>query len=199
METISRLGRRFGLSRSTLLYYDRLGLLRAQARSAAGYRRYGAEAARRLELICLYRSAGVPLAQVKALLDGPAHQGAAAILEARLVALQAEAARIRAQQDVILKLLARPELARRFRGLDKDGWVAVLRSAGLDDAAMWRWHAEFERAAPEAHAELLAALRIPAPDVARIRRAARAAAIGATRRGSSIGSASRAPPRLRGG
>ena len=39
--SVSRLGRRYGLSRSTLLYYDRIGLLSASARSAAGYRVYG--------------------------------------------------------------------------------------------------------------------------------------------------------------
>src|SRR5512140_57759 len=121
METIGRLARRFGLSRSTLLYYDRIGLLPAPARSAAGYRRYGAEAVRRLELICVYRGAGVPLRGIRRLRDGP-RQGAAALLEQRLVALQAEQARIREQQDVILRLLGSPELARRYRGLDKDGW-----------------------------------------------------------------------------
>jgi DNA-binding transcriptional MerR regulator len=170
METIGRLARRFGLSRSTLLYYDRIGLFPAPARSEAGYRRYGEEAVRRLELICLYRSAGVPLREIRRLLEGP-REGAAALLEQRLAALQAEQARIREQQEVILRLL-QPGLARRYRRLDKDGWVALLRAAGLDDAAMWRWHAAFERAAPEAHREFLASLRIPDADIARIRRAA---------------------------
>ncbi len=40
--TISRLAASHNLSRSTLLYYDRLGLLRAERQSAAGYRLYGA-------------------------------------------------------------------------------------------------------------------------------------------------------------
>lgn len=117
METISRLARRFGLSRSTLLHYDRIGLLRAPARSGAGYRRYGAEAARRLERICLYRSAGVPLAEIRRILDGP-REGVAAALERRLVALREELARLRAQQDVIVRVLQRPDLPRRYRGLE---------------------------------------------------------------------------------
>lgn len=172
METISRLARRFGLSRSTLLHYDRIGLLRAPARSGAGYRRYGAEAARRLERICLYRSAGVPLSEIRRILDGP-REGVAAALERRLVALREELARLRAQQDVIVRVLQRPDLARRYRGLDRAGWAALLQAVGLDEAAMLRWHAAFEEAAPDAHQEFLESIRVPATDIQRIRRMAR--------------------------
>ncbi len=172
METISRLARRFGLSRSTLLYYDRLGLLRASARSAAGYRRYSEEDARRLELVCLYRAAGVPLADVRRILDGP-REAMSSALERRLAALQEELSRIRAQQDVIIRILKRPELARRYRGLDVHGWVRLLQAVGLDEPAMLRWHAEFERMAPEAHQEFLASLRVPKAQASRIRQAAR--------------------------
>lgn len=172
METIGRLARRYGLSRSTLLYYDRLGLLRPAARSGANYRRYGREDARRLELICLYRSAGVPLAGIRRILDGPA--GAVrGVLEARLAALQAEIAALRGQQDVVLRVLQRPDLALRYRGLDRRGWVALLRAVGLDEPAMRRWHAAFEAAAPDAHREFLRTLRIPEREIGRIRRAAR--------------------------
>lgn len=40
MYHISQLAQQFGLSRSTLLYYDRIGLLSPSARSEAGYRQY---------------------------------------------------------------------------------------------------------------------------------------------------------------
>ena len=172
METIGRLARRFGLSRSTLLYYDRIGLLRAPARSGAGYRRYGEEAARRLELIRVYRAAGVPLSAIRKILDGP-REGAAAVLEQRLVALQEELSRVRAQQDVIVRILGRPDLARRYRGLDRHGWTALLRAVGLDEPAMQRWHQAFEQAAPEAHQDFLESIRIPPADIQRIRRASR--------------------------
>ncbi len=172
METIGRLARRYGLSRSTLLYYDRIGLLRAPARSGAGYRRYGEQAARRLELIRVYRGAGVPLAAIRKILDGP-REGVAAVLEQRLVALQGELSRIRAQQDVIVRILGKPELARRYRGLDREGWTALLRAAGLDAPAMLRWHRAFESAAPEAHQDFLESIRIPPADIQRIRRASR--------------------------
>ena len=38
--TITRLAKQFKLSRSTLLYYDRIGLLRPSGRSPSNYRLY---------------------------------------------------------------------------------------------------------------------------------------------------------------
>jgi DNA-binding transcriptional MerR regulator len=51
MTTISALARRFHLSRSTLLYYDRIGLLRPGGRSLKAYRQYGETEVARLEQI----------------------------------------------------------------------------------------------------------------------------------------------------
>lgn len=48
---ITELGKRFGLSRSTLLYYDRIGLLQPSGRTEAGYREYTRSDADRLERI----------------------------------------------------------------------------------------------------------------------------------------------------
>ena len=71
METyrISELARRFGLSRSTLLYYDRLGLLRPSGRSQADYRQYSEDDLSRLERICFFRQAGLSLAEIARLLE----------------------------------------------------------------------------------------------------------------------------------
>ncbi|HJW09434.1 MAG TPA: MerR family transcriptional regulator, partial [Holophagaceae bacterium] len=57
--SISALARAFGLSRSALLHYDRVGLLRPARRSAKGYRVYSEADARRLEDICTLRRAGL--------------------------------------------------------------------------------------------------------------------------------------------
>ena len=175
METIGRLARRFGLSRSTLLYYDALGLLRPSGRSAAGYRCYEARDAARLEQVCRYRAAGVPLADIRRLLEasdgGPPGHGAtaAAVLERRLAALNAEMAQLRAQQETIVRILRRPSLRRRSRALGKAAWVRLLRAAGLDDAGMDAWHREFERFGPESHQDFLEALGLSPREVARIR------------------------------
>ena len=57
--------------------------------------------------------------------------------------------------------------------MDKERWIAILRAAGLDDAAMNAWHVEFERAAPEAHQDFLEALGIAPTEITRIRAASR--------------------------
>jgi DNA-binding transcriptional MerR regulator len=172
--SVGRLGKRFGLSRSALLYYDRIGLLSPSERSRAGYRVYGERDARRLEAICRYREIGLSLEQIRELLDGATGR-TAELLEARLDQLNTEIERLREQQRIIVRLLASPRKLRRARALDKDGWVAILRAAGLDDAAMHRWHVEFERMAAGAHQDFLESLGLPPGEIARIRRWSREA------------------------
>jgi len=70
MYRISELARRFGLSRSTLLYYDRIGLMRPSHRTAAGYRVYTSEDEQRLEAICNYRHTDMVLFPPKELTAG---------------------------------------------------------------------------------------------------------------------------------
>jgi DNA-binding transcriptional MerR regulator len=173
--SVSRLGKRFGLSRTALLYYDRIGLLSPSGRSRAGYRVYNDDDARRLEAICRYREIGLSLEHIKELLAGASGR-TGELLEARLDQLNAEIERLREQQRIIVRLLANPKKLRRARAIDKAGWVAILRAAGLDDAAMHRWHIEFERTAPQAHQDFLESLGLGAAEVARIRRWSRATA-----------------------
>src|SRR5262245_52700722 len=66
--SISRLGLAFGLSRGTLLYYDRIGLLKPSGRTGAGYRIYSLRDYRRLERICRFRQAGLKLKEIRGVL-----------------------------------------------------------------------------------------------------------------------------------
>ena len=59
----------FSRAFSTLLYYDRLGLLRPSRHSRSGYRLYGDEARERLSRIVELRAAGLPLQVVKRILE----------------------------------------------------------------------------------------------------------------------------------
>ena len=90
-------------------------------------------------------------------------------LERRLETLNLEIHVLRSQQQTIVKLLKDTSLLAGTRVLDKQRWVAVLRGAGLDDAAMGRWHVAFERMSPEAHQDFLESLGIDAADIAEIR------------------------------
>jgi DNA-binding transcriptional MerR regulator len=165
---ISRLARMFGLSRSTLLYYDRIGLLRPTGRTDANYRIYNHADFKRLEQICRYRRTGMALETIAGILAAPRRQTIDA-LERRLDALNQEIQDLRAQQQVIVELLKDKRLLAGSRVLDKQRWVAVLRAAGLDDEAMGKWHVAFEKMSPEAHQDFLESLGIDAREIAEIR------------------------------
>ena len=101
---ITELARAVGLSRSTLLHYDRIGLLAASDRSRADYRIYTEADRRRLERICQYRAAGLPLADIRALLDVRGRP-AARLLEKRLRQTSEEIGALRGQQRLLASLL----------------------------------------------------------------------------------------------
>jgi hypothetical protein len=53
--------------------------------------------------------------------------------------------------------------------ITKEKWVAIMKASGFSEADMRKWHAEFERSAPEEHQEFLAFLRIPKDEIRSIR------------------------------
>lgn len=172
MHTVGRLARRFGLSRSTLLYYDRIGLLSPHGRTAAGYRIYWDDDVARLEKILVYRGVGVPLETIGELISSePGSVGDA--LEERLRRINTEISHLREQQALILRLLTDGDAARRARVMNKQGWTALLRATGLDDDDMARWHQEFERLAPESHRDFLESLGIESEEIRTIRERSR--------------------------
>lgn len=168
MMTVSALARACGLSRTTLLYYESQGLLRRPPRTAGNYRAYGAQDLQRVREIGLYRKVGLSVPEIRAAL-GRAAGGAASVLEHRLVAIDAEIETLRAHQRAILRLLQRSRSFRRYQMITKDRWVAIMRGAGFTEADMGRWHAEFEKSAPQEHQEFLEFLHIPADEIAKIR------------------------------
>lgn len=68
--TVGALARASGVSVRTLHHYDALGLLVPARVGENGYRLYGRAEALRLQEILFYRSAGLPLAEIGALLAG---------------------------------------------------------------------------------------------------------------------------------
>ena len=173
MYTVGQLGRRYGLSRSTLLYYDNIGLLTPSGRSVAKYRQYSENDRQRLERILAYREAGVPIRAISELLAADRAAGTA-ILERQLLTLSTEIARLRAQQRIIARLLGSAQAQRHSRTLNKTAWVALLAATGLSEKDMQTWHIEFEHRAPEAHQDFLESLGISQPEITAIRRASAA-------------------------
>ncbi|HWQ57577.1 MAG TPA: MerR family transcriptional regulator [Clostridia bacterium] len=84
--TVDGLAKLAGVSARTLRYYDGLGLLVARRISSNGYRVYGEAEVDRLQQILFYRELGVPLGDIKGLLEAKDFDAARA-LEGHLQAL----------------------------------------------------------------------------------------------------------------
>ncbi|MCC7376195.1 MAG: MerR family transcriptional regulator [Verrucomicrobiales bacterium] len=166
---ISQLASAVGLSRSTLLYYDRLGLLVASGRTGAGYRRYTNQDRRRLERIRRFREAGLTLKDIRAVLISGGKPGAA-LLEQRLQETTENIQALRHRQHLLAGMLRRIAAGRMPATVDKELWVRMLEASGMDDRAMEKWHREFEERAPEGHHDFLLSLGISPQEVASIRR-----------------------------
>lgn len=152
--TVGRLGKQFNISRTTLLYYDSIGLLKPSERSASGYRQYSDEDAERLRMILLLRDAGVPLSEIGALLPAGRVNLSVALLR-RLGDLNKEIEDLQAQQQVAIRLLRNIEVPRDILERGREQWLQLLARAGLDLSTMMKWHADFERRSPERHHEFL--------------------------------------------
>lgn len=170
MITISQLAKKFALSRTTLLYYEREGVLVPSRRSDNGYRWYGPEKEARLEKILAYRSFGVPVAQLTDLLDRPQTDTVAqeSILMAQFNALEQEIQQLRLQQKAIVQFMECPELLEQ-KMISKEGWTQIMRDAGLTDDDMHNWHRQFELSRPEEHQKFLESLNINAEEITQIR------------------------------
>jgi DNA-binding transcriptional MerR regulator len=165
--SISALARAFGLSRSTLLYYDRIALLEPSGRTGSGYRYYSQKDYQRLERIRHFRDAGLTLKEIRRVLLSGGKPGVR-LLDKRMRETVASIVDLKNQQRLLARMLSR--LANPSKPVDVDLWVEMFEAAGMDAEARKRWHTEFERRAPTGHNEFLLSLGIPITEVARIRR-----------------------------
>jgi MerR family transcriptional regulator, thiopeptide resistance regulator len=128
-----------GISVRTLHHYDELGLLVPSARSDSGYRLYSDDDLLRLQQIMVNRELGLPLEEIRRMLDDPGFDRRQA-----LVAQRAELAKRARQTDAMLRAVD-AALAR----LDtQDG--AHEKGETMDDAALFEG---FDPSKYEAEAE----------------------------------------------
>lgn len=168
MLSVTQLAKKYGISRSTLLYYEREGLLIPTTRSANGYRWYSEKEEKRLEAIVSYRSSGMPVAQIRELLDRDKGTSQFQILKSHLYELGNEIERLKKQQKAIIAFLQEPKLLEENM-VTKERWVEIMKAAGFDDNAMITWHQKFEEMEPEEHQKFLETLGIDAEEIKKIR------------------------------
>lgn len=167
--TIRILASKFNLSRSTLLYYDKINLLKPSERSEKNYRLYSEEDKDKLEKICMYADMGISLKDVKEILRG-SNKKSGKILENHLEFLGNKINKLREQQFSIVKILQKKSSLRKSGILTTDDWVKILESTGLDKKGRHKWHYEFETNSPIAHRDFLYSLGIDENEIKKIRK-----------------------------
>ncbi|MEZ8858385.1 MerR family transcriptional regulator [Vibrio sp. 10N.247.311.51] len=125
MYRISELAELVGLSRSTLLYYGKLGLIEAQ-RTSNGYRSYSERDLQRVKLLQQLQAGGLTLKECQACLDAKVDRS---LLQNRLEQLD-------------------EEIAQKQRSRD-------LLSALLGESGLQGWHESMDKVAPDAHLDWL--------------------------------------------
>ena len=170
MYTIGKLASEFDISRSTLLYYDSIGLLKPSKRSSTRYRIYEERERQKLEQIITYRQMGISLKEIKKILT-QSESKSIAILKNHLFSLSEKIRTLRKQQHTIMKIIKDPSLSKKTGIMDVDTWMGILRSTGLDNDGMNKWHAEFERSSPQAHHDFLISLGLNDSIIKNIRKA----------------------------
>jgi MerR family transcriptional regulator, thiopeptide resistance regulator len=83
MYTVRKLSRLAGVTPRTLHYYDEIGLLHPAGFGENGYRQYDEASLLRLQQILLYREMDLPLAEIRAILDGETFDALSTLLQHR--------------------------------------------------------------------------------------------------------------------
>ena len=131
--TIGKVARRAGVATSTVRFYERRGLLTANARRS-GQRRYRVETLRRLVFIGMLQDAGLSLDDIAGVLDAAHVADWKAIGRRRLTVLDAEIARLqRARKYLEAALLChydRPATECQIMGKEIDRRLALTAPDG---------------------------------------------------------------------
>lgn len=167
--TIGRLAKKHGLSRSTLLYYDKIGLLSPGSHDKGEYRLYRPDEQERLKLICLYRKSGISLKEIKQILDNKETSASACLIN-RFKQLDRDIVELKEQQSIIANMLQNPSLLSSSTPMTKELWTRILKASGLSEKMMRKWHIQFEKGAPKEHLAFLRFLQISDDEIETIRK-----------------------------
>ncbi len=169
MLTVSQLAKRFNITRSTIIYYEKKGILLPFSRSENGYRWYGKAEIDRLKMIIAYRSFGLPIVKLTSLIKRENGLDQESILKDQFTALEQEILILRKQQKAIVQFLKEP-IQQENTMVTKERWVEIMKAAGLSDDDMLNWHRKFEELEPNEHQKFLESLSITPDEITRIRK-----------------------------
>ena len=167
MLTVTQIAKQFGISRTTILYYEKEELLIPAYRSENGYRWYSDKEIKRLEAITSYRSYGLSVASIRTLLNRSG-ESQTQILKDHFNELEREIQNLRAQQKAVVVLLQEPSLLEE-NIVNKERWVEIMVAAGFSETDMVKWHQKFEELEPTEHQKFLESLGISSEEIRKIR------------------------------
>lgn len=168
MLSIKQFCEQLEVSRTTVLYYERKGLITPAARASNGYRQYGERELERSRAILAYRSYGIPVNEIANLLHQSQDEDRDTVLRQQFAALDLEIQKLRQQQQSIMTLLKEPELLNQGL-LTKERWTEILKESGMDEQGMINWHKRFEQMEPLGHLKFLQSLNIDEDEIEQIR------------------------------
>jgi DNA-binding transcriptional MerR regulator len=120
--TVNQLATLAGLSRRTLHYYDKIGLLKPDRIAQNGYRHYGRNGILRLQQILFYREVELPLEMIRGLMTQPDFDVVRA-LQAHRASLQERSLRLETLIQTIDKTLENLEGNREMKTAEYfEGW-----------------------------------------------------------------------------
>lgn len=101
---ISEMAGLHGISRQTLILYDKNGLLKPVTVSESGYRYYSVDQIPRLRQICLLKEMGVPLSEIRACLDDCSVDAMRGLLARRRASIRSQIETLSRQAEEIEQL-----------------------------------------------------------------------------------------------
>ena len=146
MKTIGQIGKLYGLSRSTLLYYDSIRLLSPSSVGENGYRLFSPEDERRLSSIVALKNVGLPLKEVKRILDASSGRQAELTLMKKLLAINDEIESLKNTQKLIVEML-KGSGSRREQVLQN--LKTLIRRFRAKHSDIKKLHAQFKTQSPE--------------------------------------------------
>lgn len=168
MYTIGNLCKMFNISRSTIIYYDKIGLLKPTSRSVSNYRLYSEHDVNHLKSIMRHKEAGISLEDISKLLELK-KTDVSEILTSRLKNIQTEISTLKKQEEIVLAVLMKEVRLSESRIFTSESWTELLISIGYTTEDLLHWHQEFEKDSPEEHIAFLKALGMVPDDISRFR------------------------------
>lgn len=167
MYKVGIIAKMFGISRTTLLYYNSIGLLNPSTRTEAGYRLYSQEDCGKLKEIIIYRQAGLSTDKIKELLMQQHDEGIISPLMKKLGDINQEIEILKKQQMVLIKLIKNREIFKK--DINEETFKIILEKANIKYEERMNWHAEFEEHSPQRHHDFLISIGFDEEEIENLR------------------------------